>query len=77
MNQCTQAVHQIPQFRTRYPNFNKISFFKNLAKSVRYALGLPTTLIGRKWVLDDIIAILYYGWIRGVSIHHASEKLNR
>ena len=77
MNKHTQGVYRIPQFGTRYPKFNKISFFKNLAKSVRHALNLPTIQIGRKWTLDDILAILCYCWIRGVSIHHASERLNR
>jgi len=77
MQTCTQAVHRISQFGPRYPNFNKISFFKNLAKSVRKALHLPVTRQGRKWYLDDILAVLCYCWIRGVSIHHACEKLNR
>jgi hypothetical protein len=77
MSTTTQAVHRISGFGTRYPYFNKISFFKNLAKSIRITLNLPDLRIGRKWHLEDILTVLCYSWIRGVSIHHASEKLDR
>ena len=77
VNQKTQAVYRIPQFGPRYPIFNRISFFKNLAKSVCKAVNIPVTRQGRKWYLDDILAVLCYCWIRGVSVHHACEKLNR
>ncbi len=49
-----QAVHQISRFGTHYSKLNKISFFKNLAKSVLHALNLSTLRIGRKWILEDI-----------------------
>ncbi|MCF2141653.1 MAG: hypothetical protein K9W44_16490 [Candidatus Lokiarchaeota archaeon] len=73
----TQAVHRISRFGTHYPYFNKISFFKNLAKSIRHTLNLSNQRIERKWSLDEILTVLCYCWIRGVSIHHASEKLER
>ncbi|WP_457557373.1 hypothetical protein [Candidatus Harpocratesius sp.] len=68
-------MHHNSRFDTCYPKFNKNSFFINLAKSVRKALEVRLTRHGRKWYLDDILVILCYSWIRGVSIHHACVKL--
>ncbi|WP_457558714.1 hypothetical protein [Candidatus Harpocratesius sp.] len=77
MDDLPQTMHQPSRFGACYPKFNKISFFINLAKSVRKALKVPLTRQGQKWYFDDILAVLCYCWIRGVSVHHACQKLNR
>ncbi|WP_457557910.1 hypothetical protein [Candidatus Harpocratesius sp.] len=47
MHQKSQIMHQSSRFGACYPKFYKISFFINLAKSVRKALKVPLPKQGR------------------------------
>jgi len=59
------------------PVYKTFAEFKKIATKVIKAVGaknLPPG--GWKWNQVDILAVLVYGWFRGVAPHHAAEKLN-
>ncbi len=58
------------------PRFNKLSTFKNIAKSAIHNFSRSTLPEKRKWKPKDHVMVLAYAWIKGFSVHHASEKLN-
>ncbi len=71
-----QAVGKVGIPYQRCPKYNKLNAFKNIAKSVINALPYIPFPKGRIWNAEDIVSVLAYSWIRGVSVHHASEKFN-
>jgi len=76
MQPTLQSVGRFRRPNQRCPKNNKLITFKNISKSVINSLSYIHFPKGRKWIAEDIIAILAYSWIKGVSIHHACEKLN-
>lgn len=59
------------------PIYESLSDFKNLAAAAVKVAGaqhLPPS--GRKWRHEDVVAVLIYAWLRGVSVHHAAQKLD-
>ena len=63
--------------KRRCPKFNKFTPFINIAKAVvkqLINLNLPN---GRRWSAEDMLLVLAYAWIRGVSIEHSSNRLNK
>lgn len=77
MQQTLQSVGWVSRPNQRCPKDSKLSAFKNISKNV--INNLPKYLFpkGRRWTIEDIISVLAYSWIRGISIHHACESLNR
>ena len=76
MEQPTQAVGWVSRPNQRCPKNIKISIFKNISKKVINSLSHFYFPRGRLWIAEDIISVLTYSFIRGVSIHHACENLN-
>src|SRR4030042_1925906 len=59
------------------PSYKTYAEVKKIAAKVIKAVGarnLPPG--GSKWKQVDILGVLVYAWLRGVSPHHASKKLN-
>ena len=76
MQQTTQAVGWVSRPNQRCPKNIKFLAFKNISKKVISNLSNFYFPQGRRWIAEDIVAVLTYSWIRGVSIHHACESLN-
>lgn len=76
MQQPMQSVDWVDRPSKRCPKDIKISAFKNIAKDVINSLPNVYFPKGRRWIAEDIIAILAYSSIRGASIPHTCEKLN-
>jgi hypothetical protein len=53
-----------------------LSEFLNVAVAATRLVAGGQLPRGRKWSPADMVAVLAYAWLRGVSVHHASEKLN-
>ncbi len=59
------------------PVYKTFAEFKKIAAQVIKAVGATHLPPGAsKWKQADHLAVLVYGWLRGVSPHHAAEKLN-
>ena len=76
MQQTTQAVGWVDRPNQRCPKNIKLITFKNISENVINTLSDIHFPKGRRWIAEDIVAVLTYSWIRGVSIHHACETLN-
>jgi len=76
MQSTTQAVGWVSRPNQRCPKDIKLITFKNISKDVINNLPNFHFPKGRRWNAEDIVAVLAYAWIRGVSIHHACEILN-
>lgn len=63
--------------RSTSPAFDSFTEFKKIAAQVIKAVGAKNLPLGkRKWKAIDMLVVLVYAWLRGVSPDHASEKLN-
>lgn len=76
MQQPMQSVGWVGTPNQRCPKDIKISAFKNISKNVINSLPNVHFPRGRKWIAEDIIAVLAYSSIKGISIPHSSENLN-
>ncbi|MHA1730490.1 MAG: hypothetical protein ACTSU5_01025 [Promethearchaeota archaeon] len=50
--------------------------FENIAVAATKLVVAGTLPAGRKWGVGDVLSVLAYSWLRGVSVAHAAEKLN-
>jgi len=63
--------------RSTSPVYKTFAEFKKIAAKVLKAVGAKNLPPGkRRWKALDILVVLVYAWLRGVSPHHASKKLN-
>jgi hypothetical protein len=63
--------------RSTSPVYKTFAEFKKIAAKVLKTVGAENLPLGkRKWKAIDILAVLVYAWVRGVSPDHASRKLN-
>ena len=76
MHQTLQSVGRFRRPEQRCPKDIKFLAFKNISKKVINSLRTFHFPRGRRWIAEDIVSVLAYSWIRGVSIHHACENLN-
>jgi hypothetical protein len=59
------------------PVYKTFAEFKKIAAKVLKAVGAKNLPPGKcKWKALDMLVVLVYAWLRGVSPHHASKKLN-
>jgi len=76
------VFYKIPESRSgptpslTSPVYKTFAEFKKIAAQVIKAVdakNLPHS--GCKWQQVDFLEVLVYGWLRGVSPHHAAEKI--
>jgi hypothetical protein len=66
-----------PSPRSTSPVYKTFGEFKKIAAKVLKAVGTKNLPSGKsKWKVLDMLVVLVYGWLRGVSPDHASNKLN-
>jgi hypothetical protein len=75
--QIQQSIGAVSRPSQHRPKFNNYLAFKNISKAVLYRLMHIKFPHGRKWSAEDIINVLAYAWVRGVSVDHSSNKLNK
>ena len=63
--------------RSTSPVYTTVAGFKKIAAKVLKAVGARNLPPGKsKWKALDMLVVLVYAWLRGVSPDHASNKLN-
>jgi hypothetical protein len=76
MSSSVSSIEASSQLAQQCPDFNNIALYKKLAALALAVLPLKKQKWGKIWKILAILTVLIYSWLRGVSIHHASEKLN-
>jgi hypothetical protein len=72
----SQAVPASTTSQQRCPEFFKLEFYKKIVTIVLKKLPWLVQPTKRKCNAPDILLVLTYAWIRGYSIHVASQRLN-
>jgi hypothetical protein len=77
MSTTDQAPPVSPTSQKQCPEFFKIEFYKKIVNIVLKKLPWLAPCRTKKWTAQDMLMVLTYAWLRGYSIHIASERLNK